>query len=302
MDNFTSHAFPKKHEVWNWSSAVYLCLMSKIKKYGAWVPGMVISLWMWMAAACSGPGPRSASSTDTLAGSRSDSQPGSSIVAQAGSNGISHLPLYLDRSKWDELFPNRHVKGHKGSKDYWDYSSFDEFYAVCRSFPAFLGQGDSTVQKRELAAFLANVAQETSGGWAEAPGGYFKWGLYFIQERDTTHDYWDTSKKAYPPVPGRKYFGRGVLQLSGNYNYGQFSKAWFGNIDKMLQHPDYVSLDPILAFGSGLWFWMTPQYPKPSCHDIMTGNWHPTAKDSAGSRLPGFGATLNVINGGVECG
>ena len=216
--------------------------------------------------------------------------------------GSTHLSDYLDRAKWDELFPNRHRIGKKGAEDLWDFYSFKEFYEACRMFPAFLGQGDSTVQKRELAAFLANIAQETSGGWPEAPGGYFKWGLYFMQERDSTPDYWDTSKKAYPPVAGRKYFGRGILQLSGNYNYGQFSEAWFGSIDNLLQHPEYVALDPALNFGSGLWFWMTPQYPKPSCHDIMTGNWRPIAADSAKGRLPGFGATLNVINGGLECG
>ncbi len=47
---------------------------------------------------------------------------------------------------------------------------------------------------------------------------------------------------------------------------------------------------------------MTPQKPKPSCHDIMTGNWQPTQMDSAKGRKAGFGATVNVINGGVECG
>jgi hypothetical protein len=38
--------------------------------------------------------------------------------------------------------------------------------------------------RRELAAFLANIAQETSGGWNDAPGGYYKWGLYFIEENN----------------------------------------------------------------------------------------------------------------------
>jgi hypothetical protein len=47
---------------------------------------------------------------------------------------------------------------------------------AAKHFPDFLN-GDADTQKRELAAFLANIAQETSGGWAEAPGGYFKWGL-----------------------------------------------------------------------------------------------------------------------------
>lgn len=266
--------------------------MLQVKKYGAW------ALWLLMTAAqgCH-PGDHSPE-TQTVA---QTGQTGSKKIL-LGLSDSSKVSAYLDHAKWEALFPNRHVIGKKDSEGYWDFFSFHEFYNACRIFPAFLGQGDSTTQKRELAAFLANMAQETSGGWAEAPGGYFKWGLYFTQERDSTHDYWDTSRKTYPPVPGQKYFGRGVLQLSGNYNYGQFSEAWFGSPDKLLQHPEYVALDPALSLGSGLWFWMTPQYPKPSCHDIMTGNWRPSARDSAGGRLPGFGATVNVINGGVECG
>ena len=47
---------------------------------------------------------------------------------------------------------------------------------------------------------------------------------------------------------------------------------------------------------------MTPQFPKPSCHDIICEKWIPTAVDIEKGRLPGFGATVNVINGGVECG
>jgi hypothetical protein len=37
-------------------------------------------------------------------------------------------------------------------------------------------------------------------------------------------------------------------------------------------------------------------------HDIVTGFWEPNEADgTAGFRL-GFGATINVINGGLECG
>jgi hypothetical protein len=90
--------------------------------------------------------------------------------------------------------------------------------------------------------------------------------------------------------------------LSWNYNYGQFSEAWFGNKDSLLDHPDLLEKNPVLSFASAIWFWMTPQPPKPSCHDMMVGKWIPSADDSLKGRLPGFGATVNVINGGVECG
>lgn len=47
---------------------------------------------------------------------------------------------------------------------------------------------------------------------------------------------------------------------------------------------------------------MTPQAPKPSSHDVMTGRWKPTAADRAAGRLPGYGTVTNIINGALECG
>ena len=216
----------------------------------------------------------------------------------------SRITLYLNAAKWNELFPNRHGRGTKDmKKNSPDFYSFKAFVTATGAFPDFLS-GNPLTQKRELAAFLANIAQETSGGWADAAGGYFKWGLYFVEEKQDNgiNNYADSTKKNYPPVEGKSYFGRGPKQLSWNYNYGQFSEAWFGSKDSLLQHPEWLAKDPVLSFASAIWFWMTPQFPKPSCHDIMTGHWKPTENDLQKGRLPGFGATVNVINGGVECG
>jgi hypothetical protein len=215
------------------------------------------------------------------------------------------LTKLLNDKNWNELFPNRHDYKPKKRKKQptTDFYSFKAFVAAARYFPGFLS-GDAVTQKRELAAFLANISQETSAGWDEAPGGYFKWGLYYVEENQKTpmNDYADSSKKNYPPVAGKYYFGRGPKQLSWNYNYGQFSEAWYGSKDTLLLHPEKLAHDPLLSFASAIWFWMTPQFPKPSCHDIMTGNWKPTANDIQKGRVPGFGATVNIINGGVECG
>ena len=219
-------------------------------------------------------------------------------------NNKSPLKLLLSEKKWNELFPNRFgISNKSGRKNTPDFYSFKSFVTAASYFPDFL-KGDVETQKRELAAFLANIAQETSGGWSEAPGGYFKWGLYFLEEKQDglQDDYADFSKINYPPVIGEKYFGRGPKQLSWNYNYGQFSEAWFGTKDILLKNPELLSKDPVLSFASAIWFWMTPQFPKPSCHDIMNEEWMPTANDIQNGRLPGFGATVNVINGGVECG
>jgi chitinase len=51
-----------------------------------------------------------------------------------------------------------------------------------------------------------------------------------------------------------------------------------------------------------MWFYMTPQSPKPSMHEVATGFWKPNTKDGKADIDFGFGATINIINGGLECG
>jgi hypothetical protein len=217
---------------------------------------------------------------------------------------------YLTEKKWNQFFPNRHAlkrepgdtKSIKNGKEFYSFASFVK---AAKSFPLFLSGTDSNTQKRELAAFLANIAYETGAGWDDAPGGYYAWGLYYVEELGCEKgcpSYSDSTKKLYPVQKGKSYHGRGPLQLSWNYNYGQFSKAFFNDTMKLLRQPELVSTDPVVSFASSIWFWTTPQYPKPSCHQVMSGEWMPSAKDSAAGRLPGFGTVLNVINGGIDCG
>ena len=170
---------------------------------------------------------------------------------------------------------------------------------------AFLARGSENDRRRELAAFLANIAHETGGGWPTAPGGHFSWGLFFNEEKDfagsTNPNYVDHGSVNFPPVPGRSYHGRGPIQLSWNYNYGLVSAILFEDKNVLLQNPEMVVECGILGFKTAIWFWMTPQSPKPSCHQVMTGYWVPSAQDIAAGRTdPGFGMTIMVINGGLE--
>jgi chitinase len=74
-----------------------------------------------------------------------------------------------------------------------------------------------------------------------------------------------------------------------SYNYFNAGKALgFDGIN----NPDAVGQDPVLAFRTALWFWMTPHSPKPSAHDVMTGRWTPAGQDAAAGRSPGFGEGL----------
>ena len=102
-------------------------------------------------------------------------------------------------------------------------------------------------------------------------------------------------------MSGQKYFGRGAKQLSWNYNYGALSKAMFGDASILLEQPDLVATT-WLNFASSMWFYVTPQPPKPSMLQVVEGTWTPNAVDTAANLQPGFGATTMIINGAQECG
>lgn len=169
----------------------------------------------------------------------------------------------------------------------------------------FLNEGTDLQRKRDLAAFLGNISHETTGGWDTAPGGRFAWGLYYKEEvgmNDSTVGQYVAADANYPAVVGQSYHGRGPIQLSYNYNYGFMSQVLFGDKNILLSDPKKVSHEGMLGFETAIWFWMTPQSPKPACHDVMSGTWTPSAADIAANRLPGFGTTINVVNGGLEAG
>ena len=179
-------------------------------------------------------------------------------------------------------------------------------------FADFLNTNSEQNNKRELAAFLANISKETTGGWQMPIGGgsegdYANWGLYFVHEvgynSSNGAGTYSQASSTYPPNPNVGYYGRGPIQLSWNYNYGQFSKFLFNDISVLLDNPDLVQQDGVLAFKSAIWFWMMPQCPKPSCHQVMQGVWLPESGEYTAPKmyLQGFAHTNNIINGGLEC-
>ena len=179
-------------------------------------------------------------------------------------------------------------------------------------FEDFVNRDSEVNNKRELAAFLANISKETTGGWQLPVGGgsngdYAIWGLYFVHEvgynSSNSAGVYSQASTEYPPNPAVGYYGRGPIQLSWNYNYGQFSKFLYNDIHILLDNPDLVQQDGVLAFKSALWFWMMPQCPKPSCHQVMHEIWAPEQGDYTQSKMykKGFAHTNNIINGGLEC-
>ncbi|XP_072982845.1 chitinase 10-like [Typha latifolia] len=219
-----------------------------------------------------------------------------SSVAEAryGSYGYP-ISSIVSEQLFNSIFLHKDDSACPG-KGFYNYSSFVQ---ATRCFPQFGNTGDLDTRKREIAAFLAQISHETTGGWATAPDGPYAWGLCFKEEVNPQSDYCDSTNKKWPCYPGKTYHGRGPIQLSWNFNYGPAGKAL--GFDG-LRNPEIVANDSVISFKTALWFWMTTQKPKPSCHDVMVGLYKPTAADIQANRTAGFGLVTNIINGGLECG
>ena len=176
----------------------------------------------------------------------------------------------------------------------WAKAKPDTSYTV--DYGAFCSESNIQTNKRELAAFFAQIAHETRHG----EDGKYNDGLMLMHELNTSLTY-VADNDDYPAVKGKKYYGRGPMQISYNGNYGYASTCIFGDKNVLLNNPDLVQNDPVVAFKTAIYFWMTPQSPKPSAHDVMTGKWHPSAADKAAGRTPGFGMTIDIVNGQIEC-
>jgi chitinase len=81
----------------------------------------------------------------------------------------------------------------------------------------------------------------------------------------------------WPCSSGAKYYGRGPLQITWNFNYGPAGKSI--GFDG-LNNPQMVAQDNVVSFKTALWYWMT------NVHGVLP---------------QGFGATIRAINGGFEC-
>nr|AHY24795.1 endochitinase [Triticum aestivum] len=205
--------------------------------------------------------------------------------------GVSSI---ISQSLFDQMLLHRNDAACQ-AKGFYNYGAF---VAAANSFSGFATTGGADVRKREVAAFLAQTSHETTGGWPTAPDGPYSWGYCFNQERGAASDYCSPNSQ-WPCAPGKKYFGRGPIQISYNYNYGPAGRA-IGT--DLLNNPDLVATNATVSFKTALWFWMTPQSPKPSSHDVITGRWSPSGADQAAGRVPGYGVITNIINGGLECG
>ena len=209
----------------------------------------------------------------------------------------------LTKEEFDSIFKNPLAV----NKDIWcpgyDFYNYEDFITATREYPLFGNEGSEEIKKREIAAFLANISRETTGGADDIAGGRYLWGLCWIEqigcEDGSCTRYCQEINTEYSCVDGKTYHGRGPIQLTWNYNYGAVGEKI--GVD-LLSNPELVSTNASISFRTALWFWMTPQGLKPSAHDVMVNNWTPNTDDISKNRKSGFGMTINIINGKNECG
>ncbi|KAJ4872360.1 Basic endochitinase B [Raphanus sativus] len=134
------------------------------------------------------------------------------------------------------------------------FFTYDAFITAAKFFPSFGNTGDHATRKKEIAAFFGQTSHETTGGWPSAPDGANTWGYCFKDEIYKSNPYCDSNNFQWPCAPGHFYYGRGPIMLSWNYNYGQCGRDL--GLD-LLHRPDIASNDPVIAFETAIWFWMT---------------------------------------------
>ncbi|BCL71381.1 glycoside hydrolase family 19 protein [Vibrio nigripulchritudo] len=225
---------------------------------------------------------------------------------------VKRVERVFPQTEWDFLT-------HMAAPEY----SYTRFLRAIGKFPAFCGEytdgrDSDAICKKSIVTAFAHFAQETGGhvevsNVSDNPLGLEKWqqALFHVremgwaegQEGYTTgcgSDDWQNRR--WPCEPGQGYFGRGAKQLSYHFNYGAFSEVMFdGDATVLLKNPALVA-DSWLNMASAIWFFLTPQAPKPAMLHVIDRTWKPSQREIEAGIGYGFGTTINVINGGIECG
>ncbi len=224
---------------------------------------------------------------------------------------VKRVEKILPVSQWEYLFSQR----DKAYTYTGLLQAIAKFSGVCMTYTD--GRDSDAICRKTLATMFAHFTQETGAHDPNSPTPQWRQALYFVRESGCSESSygcpynnecnpttwqgqtWPCGKDAQGRF--KQYFGRGAKQLSYNYNYGPFSDAMFGDVKVLLNNPEQVA-DTWLNLASAVFFYVYPASPKPSMLHVVDGTWKPNAVDTAAGIKPGFGATTNIINGGIECG
>lgn len=221
-----------------------------------------ISTWFWAAHSCTGTVPVDTTKPKPDTTKPVDPKPDTTKPKPDTTKPATGFAAYFTEAMFKSFYPRRNT-----------FYTYQGLVDAVNSYAGFATTGDETARKREVAAFLANVNHETGG-------------LYYIEEINKGDYCGNAGSAGCQCQPGKKYYGRGPLQLSWNYNYGTAGKAL--NLP-LCTDPDLIARDSKVAWQTAIWFWMTSTGAgSRTCHDGITGG-------------AGFGSTIRTINGGLEC-
>ncbi|ELV8625287.1 chitinase [Vibrio cidicii] len=240
-------------------------------------------------------------------------------VVEAIEPGVSSNPENVKRV--ERVFPQSE----------WDFLTqmaapeytYTRFLRAVGKFPAFCGEYNDgrnadAICKKSIVTAFAHFSQETGGHIAkdnvsDNPLALEEWQQALVHVREmgwsegqagytTGCGQNDWQNQRWPCEAGQGYFGRGAKQLSYHFNYGAFSEVMFdGDATVLLKNPALVA-DSWLNLASAIWFFLTPQAPKPAMLHVIDRTWVPSQREIDAGIGYGFGTTINVINGGIECG
>jgi putative chitinase len=143
-------------------------------------------------------------------------------------------------------------------------------------FNKYACQYEITTPKR-VAAFMAQTIEESA---------------CFRKTRE------DASGSAYEgradlgnvfPGDGKRYKGRGYIQITGRNNYRAVSKALFGD-ETLLTNPELLTT-PQYAMLSGLWFWKDRDL-----NSLADKQWFQTITQRINGGLNGFATRIHFYN------
>jgi len=227
-------------------------------------------------------------------------------------DNVKRVERVFSQSDWDFLT-------HMAAPEY----TYTRFLRAIGKFPAFCGEytdgrNSDAICKKSIITAFAHFAQETGGhiskdNYWDNPLGLEEWQQALVHVREmgwsegqpgytTGCGQNDWQNKRWPCSPGQGYFGRGAKQLSYHFNYGPFSEVMYdGDATVLLNNPALVA-DTWLNLASAIWFFLTPQAPKPAMLHVIDRTWTPSQREIDAGIGYGFGTTINIINGGIECG
>ncbi len=223
---------------------------------------------------------------------------------------VQRVERVFPQSEWDYLT-------HMAAPEY----TYTRFLRAIGKFPAFCGdytdgRDADAICKKSIVTAFAHFSQETGGHIAkdnvsDNPLALEEWQQALVHVREMG---WSEGQEGYttgcgqndwqnarwPCAAGQGYFGRGAKQLSYHFNYGAFSEAMFdGDATVLLNNPGLVA-DSWLNLASAIWFFLTPQAPKPAMLHVIDRTWVPSQREIDAGIGYGFGTTINVINGGLN--